>query len=73
MSDSQTTVESRLATSDFAGLAARLAQVAAGWSADAMQSHDDLSRPMPHSTVRRFAEDMITRVHRITEIAQNGR
>jgi len=72
-SKSESTDDSHLAMSDFAGLAARIATSAAGWAADALQSHSDLSLPMSHATVRRFAEDMITRVHRITEIAQNGR
>jgi len=72
MSDPQRT-DSKLAQSDFAAHAARIASVAAGWSADALMWHSDLSLPMAHATVQRFAEDILVRLHRITEIAQNGR
>lgn len=71
MSNTQTTGNTSLPTSDFVMLAARIAQVAAGWAADAMALPEDLSRAMDHLTIERFAHDIRTRVSRIVERA-NG-
>jgi len=70
--DETQTTDSKLPTSDFVQMASRIAQLAAGWAADTMVLPEDLTRPMRHEAVRRFAEDIITRVHRITERARNG-
>ncbi len=58
-----------ISTSDFVVLAARIAQVAATWAADAMALPEDLGQPMRVATVEQFADEIRVRINRIVERA----
>ncbi len=58
-----------LSQGDFAALAARIAQVAAQWSADALLPMREYDKTMDPGAVERFAEDILSRVYRLRERA----
>jgi hypothetical protein len=67
--DDKQTTDGSLSQGEFAALAARIAQVAAQWSADALLPMKEYDKPMDPRAVERFAEDVLARVYRLRERA----
>ena len=61
--------ENHLSHGEFAALAARISQVAANWSADALLPMKEYEKPMDSGTVERFAEEILSRVFHLRERA----
>lgn len=61
----------RLSHGVFAALAARIAQVAAQWSADALLPMQEFEKPVSRATAETFADEIRVRLNRIVESARD--
>ena len=67
------TTEGCLSHGEFAALAARIAGVAAHWSADALLPMKEYDKPIDPGTVERFVEEILSRAYRLRERAYANR
>ncbi len=70
MNDATQTTEPILTAGVFAALAARIAAVAAQWSADALMPLREFDALVPLDTAERFAAEIRARLDRILEYAR---